>query len=54
MTISETKTHVREQIDEIIKDGMVKNDAQIAREMGISKSAISSILSLHKNKYLLN
>ena len=50
MTISETKEAIRQQIDDLIQSGVVKNDAKIASDIGISKSAISSMLSLKSNK----
>lgn len=50
MTISEQKIHVREQLDDLIKEGVIKNDAQVAREIGISKSAISAMLSPSSKK----
>ena len=50
MTISETKESVRQQIDDLIQSGVVKNDAQVASDIGISKSAISSMLSPKSKK----
>lgn len=50
MTISETKESVRQQINDLIDTGVLKNDAQLANEIGMSKSAISSMLSPKSKK----
>ena len=50
MTISETKIWLRDEMDRLISDKQIKNDAQVARELNITRATLSNMLSTNSKK----